>query len=164
MMISMAIEKMIHFYDGNIHDINHFLKVYGFAKTIGELEHLDEEIQERLELAAVIHDIACPVCREKYGSTNGKLQEQESPALAEQFLHELSVPEDMIPRISWVVAHHHTDTNVNGPDHQLLLEADYLVNAEEGGKSEEAIRNAQTRLFKTQSGKRLLCSMYHITP
>lgn len=174
MIISLAIEKMINFYQGNIHDINHFLKVYGFAKTIGEQENLDANTQEKLELAAVIHDIACPLCREKYGSTNGKLQEQESPALVEQFLFELSVPEETISCISWVVAHHHTLpercdmpegwnlTDMDRMVHQILLEADYLVNADEGGKSKEGISSALTKLFHTRSGKQLLRSVYRI--
>ena len=34
MEISDAIEKMIDFYNGNLHDINHFLKVWAFAKNI----------------------------------------------------------------------------------------------------------------------------------
>ena len=38
-------KKMIEFYNGNLHDINHFLKVYAYAKTIGECEGLDELTQ-----------------------------------------------------------------------------------------------------------------------
>lgn len=72
MVVALTIEKMIQFYHGNIHDVSHFLKVYAFAKTIGELERLTPQTQETLELAAVVHNIACPLCREKYGSTNGK--------------------------------------------------------------------------------------------
>lgn len=64
MLVATAIEKMIDFYKGNRHDINHFLKVWSFAKTIGEKEGLDEDTQEILELTAVVHDIACPLCRE----------------------------------------------------------------------------------------------------
>ena len=30
---------------------------------------LTPQTQETLELAAVVHDIACPLCREKYGNT-----------------------------------------------------------------------------------------------
>ena len=86
MIVSTAIQKMIEFYKGNRHDVNHFLKVWAMAKTIGELEGLDRHTQEVLELAAVIHDIACPLCREKYGDTDGKHQELESPALVEAFL------------------------------------------------------------------------------
>ena len=56
MIVSAAIQKMIEFYKGNRHDVNHFLKVWAMAKTIGELEGLDRHTQEVLELAAVIHD------------------------------------------------------------------------------------------------------------
>ena len=54
MIVSSAIEKMIAFYQGNLHDINHFLKVWAFAKTIGEQEGLDDQTQLTLELAAVV--------------------------------------------------------------------------------------------------------------
>ena len=81
MCVSAAIEKMVEFYQGNLHDIEHFLKVWAFAKTIGEQEDLDRHTQQVLELASVVHDIACPLCREKYGNTNGKNQEIESPPL-----------------------------------------------------------------------------------
>jgi HD superfamily phosphodiesterase len=37
--------------------VNHLLKVYGFAKTIGEREGLDADTQEILEIAALTHDI-----------------------------------------------------------------------------------------------------------
>ena len=43
MIVSTAIQKMIEFYKGNRHDVNHFLKVWAMAKTIGELEGLDNE-------------------------------------------------------------------------------------------------------------------------
>ena len=77
MKIATAIEKMTDFYKGNIHDIYHFLKVWAFAKNIGEAEGLDPKTQETLEMAAVVHDIACPLCREKYGNTSGKHQERK---------------------------------------------------------------------------------------
>ena len=36
MLIASATQKMIEFYRGSCHDINHFLKVWAFAKTIGD--------------------------------------------------------------------------------------------------------------------------------
>ena len=77
MIAAAATEKMIGFYAGNRHDVAHFLKVWALARTIGELEGLDARTQEVLELAAVVHDIACPLCREKYGNTDGKNQERD---------------------------------------------------------------------------------------
>ena len=82
MKISEIMEKMIAFSKGNIHDINHFMCVWTYAKTIGELENLDQETQYILEVAAITHDIACPFCREKYGNTNGKYQEKEGIRLS----------------------------------------------------------------------------------
>ena len=160
MIIAAATQKMIEFYKGNIHDIDHFLKVWAFAKTIGEQEGLDGQTQLTLELAAVVHDIACPLCRQKYGNANGKYQELESPPLVEDFFAGMPVERDMAERISWLVAHHHTYTRVDGLDYQILLEADFLVNADEGGLARAAIENMRQSVFRTGAGVRLLDSIY----
>ena len=50
------------------HDVAHFIKVHQYARLIGKAEHLEEREQFILEVAAICHDIACPMCREKYFS------------------------------------------------------------------------------------------------
>lgn len=45
MIIAAATQKMIEFYKVNIHDIDHFLKVWAMAKTIGEIEKPDRHTQ-----------------------------------------------------------------------------------------------------------------------
>lgn len=159
-LVSQMAEKMISFYQGNLHDINHFMKVWGYAKTIGELEALDKNTQFILEAAAVTHDIACPLCREKYGNADGKLQEKEGPTLVCDFLKGMGLTEEQTGRIAFLVGHHHTCTSVDGLDYQILLEADYLVNADEHHDSPENIRSAYDNIFKTKSGKSLLRSIY----
>lgn len=151
---------MIEFYNDNSQDIAHFLKVWAIAKTIGELELLDKHTQEVLELAAVVHDISCPLCREKYGNALGKYQELESPPLVEAFFSDLPVSRTDIDRISWLVPHHHTYSNVDSADHRILLEADYLINAGENSYSKTAIENTRKSIFRTTAGSRLLDSMY----
>ena len=131
-----------------------------FAKTVGEQEGLDGQTQLTLELATVVHDIACPLCRQKYGNANGKYQELESPPLVEDFFAGMPVERDMAERISWLVAHHHTYTHVDGLDYQILLEADFLVNADEGGLARAAIENMRQSVFRTGAGVRLLDSIY----
>jgi len=160
MLTADVMEKMIDHSDGNTRDVAHFLKVYAFAKTIGELEKLDPDTQETLELTAIVHDISCPLCREKYGNTNGKNQELESPPLIEEFFAGLPVPEKKVQRISWLVAHHHTYTDVDGLDHRILLEADYLVNSDESHYSADANLAALDTVFKTAAGKRIFSSIY----
>lgn len=44
--INNVIAKMIAYSDGNKHDIAHFLKVYTYARMIGEMENLTERKQE----------------------------------------------------------------------------------------------------------------------
>ncbi len=151
---------MIDFYEGNLPDINHFLKVYAYARTLGQLERLDEKTQEILEIAAIVHDIACPICREKYGNTDGKHQEAESEALLRVFLQEFELEPDVLERVIYLVCHHHTYEGIDGADWQLLLEADYLVNADEMNLSKEAITTFRDKVFKSQSSIMLLNSIY----
>ena len=152
--------RMIDYSHGNHHDINHFMKVYAFAETIAACEQLSPRVREITGIAAIIHDIACPLCREKYGDTNGKHQELESPPLVEAFFADLPVSRADVDRISWLAAHHHTDTNVDGPDHRILLEADFLVNADEGACARPAIETMRERVFRTPSAIRLLDTIY----
>lgn len=160
MTIAEIMKKMVALSEGNVHDINHFIKVYTWAKTIGELEGLDAHTQYLLEATAIVHDIACPLCREKYGYASGKYQEQESEPLVRAFFDESNLPNEDIERIVYLVTHHHTYKNVEGMDYQILLEADFLVNADEGEKSTEAIFNMRNRVFKTKAGVDLMDSVY----
>ena len=113
-----------------------------------------------LEVAALVHDIACPLCREKYGSTEGKLQEQEGPALTVEFLRDSGLPEKQIERIAYLVGHHHTLHDIDGLDYQILLEADYLVNADESHYPRENVENMLEKVFRTKTGKQLLKAIY----
>ena len=160
MDVSEIIVKMIGYSNGDRHDINHFLKVYAYAKAIGECEGLSAGEQQIVEIAAVVHDIACPLCREKYGNTNGKYQEAEGVILAREFLKDADLPEKAVDRIVFLVGHHHTLEGVDDIDYQILIEADYLVNADESGYSEANIQNALENIFQTETGKMLLKSVY----
>ena len=160
MTISEITKKMIDYSNGNRHDINHFMKVYTYAKIIGECEELDQTTQTILEIAAIVHDIACPLCREKYGTANGKYQEQEGPALVIEFLHDSGLPQTMVDRIAYLVGHHHTLHDINGLDYQILIEADYIVNADESQYSRENIENMLEQIFQTKTGSDILKSIY----
>lgn len=160
MTVCEITSRMIKYSKGNLHDINHFMKVYAYARTIGECEKLDSKTQELLEVAAIMHDIACPLCREKYGNTNGQYQETEGVNLAEEFLRGSGYSDEFIERIVFLVGHHHTMKGIAGMDYQILIEADYLVNAGESNYSEVNNRNAMEHIFKTETGIALLKSIY----
>lgn len=160
MTISRILVKMIDYSAGNRKDINHLMKVHSYARIIGKGEGLSEELQKITEIAAIVHDIACPLCRNKYGNTNGKYQEAEGPALTESFLADTGLTGVEIARIAYLVGHHHTYEGVEGLDYQILLEADYLVNADESGYSRENILHMRDTVFQTKTGTALLESIY----
>ena len=160
MTISQILVKMIDYSAGNRKDIHHLMKVHSYARIIGKGEGLSEELQKITEIAAIVHDIACPLCRIKYGNTNGKYQEAEGPALTESFLEDTGLTREEIARIAYLVGHHHTYEGVEGLDYQILLEADYLVNADESGYSRENILHMRDTVFQTKTGTALLESIY----
>ncbi|WP_287638132.1 HD domain-containing protein [Blautia sp.] len=160
MTVAEVVKKMVEYSKGDLHDMNHFMKVYAYAKTIAEGENLSPEQQKLVEVTAVVHDIACPLCRVKYGNANGKHQEEESAALIEKFFADSDLPKEFVDRVSYIVSHHHTITGIDGIDYQIMIEADYLVNADESNFSGNNVRNMLEKVFKTETGKFLLQSMY----
>lgn len=162
MTIPEILKKMIDFSEGNLHDIDHLVRVWSYARTIGTLEGLDDGAQFVLEVAAIVHDIACPLCREKYGNTNGKLQEKEGAPLARAFLADAGMAPEDVERVAFLVAHHHTLTGIEGDDWQILVEADYIANAEENGDSPEKVRHFRDRVGRTDAGRALMTSMFQL--
>lgn len=162
MNIAEIMKKMIDFSDSNIHDIDHFIRVWTYAKTIGELESLDAETQYILEVSAITHDIACPLCREKYGSTNGKHQETEGAPMVRDFLRDTGLTDAQIDRVAFLVGHHHTFTDVCGKDYQILLEADYIANASENGYERRSVESFIHKIMQTESGKALAKAVFRV--
>lgn len=151
---------MMEYDRGDAMRIQHFIKVYEFARLIGQMEKLDAHTQFILESAAVVHDIGIHISEQKYGSSGGKYQEIEGPAEAEKLLRSLNWPEDVTERVSYLVGHHHTYSNIDGMDYQILVEADFLVNLYEDEVSPSGQRHAYEKIFKTESGKLLCRTIY----
>lgn len=92
---------------------------------------------------------------EKYGNANGKYQEIEGAPLVTEFLSDTGMTTEQISRVAYLVGHHHTLTDIKGMDYQILIEADYIVNASENGYSKENVENFVEKIVKTQSGREL---------
>lgn|SRR5574344_93323 len=152
---------MIDLYNGDVKRIQYFCKVHSYAKLIAQLENVDENTQLILEAAALTHDIGIHLCEEKYGSFNGRLQEQEGPALAEVLLAKLGFNEDVSKRVQYLIAHHHTYKDIDGIDYQILVEEDFLVNFYEDESPAKAISHAYEAVFRTKTGKEICQKMYH---
>lgn len=147
--------EMMEYDKGNPWMIQHFIKVHEFSRLIGLKEGLDDKTMEILEASAIVHDIGIKASKEKYGQSNGKLQEKEGPPFAERMLERLGYDKEVIERVSYLVAHHHTYTDIDGTDYQILVEADFLVNLYEENSSLDAVKSTYDKIFRTRSGQEI---------
>ena len=152
--------RMIDFDAGQPALIQHFTKVSAYARLIAEQEGLDGDVQDTIAAAALVHDIAIPLCLEKYGSDAGPLQEREGPALARQMLEDLAFPAVVVDRVCALVGEHHTYLPMDGIDHQILVEADFIVNSFEGNHTPEARERTLNHIFRTETGCRIYARMF----
>lgn len=155
-----VIEAMIDYYAKDARRIQHFLKVYAYAKAIGELEGLSPELLKLLEVAAVVHDIGIKVSEEKYHSSAGTYQQLEGPPIARKMLTKLGFEEEFVERVCYLIAHHHTYHDITGSDYQILVEADFLVNISEDEMDAAAIESIRTKIFKTRTGLFFLTKIF----
>lgn len=158
-MTGIVIEKMIAYNGSDTRRINHALKVYALTKCIAEAETSDAKVILTAETAAVLHDIGIHVCEQKYNSSAGKYQEMEGPAVARELLSDMDIKEDILERVLYLIAHHHTYKDIDGIDYQALVEADFIVNLEEEKSGEDTILAALKNIFKTETGISILKSM-----
>ena len=153
---------MIDLFTGDARRCQHFIKVASLAKHLAESEGANAELIELVEAAGLVHDCGIKPGEAKYGAGHctGKIQEQEGPAVARELLQKLGYAPEKIDRICYLVGHHHTYTNIDGLDYQLLVEADFIVNFYEDGTPKENIAKAVEKIFRTPSGIKLAKAMF----
>ena len=157
-LLTAAIE-----YDkGDPKRIQHFIKVHSFARLIGKQEKLSDEMMKALEAAAILHDIGIHEGERLYGRNDGEIQQKLGPVIAKEILESVGGYEDVAERVMHLIARHHTYTDIDGKDLQILIEADFIVNLYEDSASENAVRNAYEKIFATESGKKILKDSFGI--
>lgn len=152
--------EMTAYFKGDKKRICHFTKVHSFATLISSLEGIDGDTKYILEAAALVHDIGIKPSEEKYGTCTGKQQELEGPPVAEKMLRRLDFSDEVISRVKYLVAHHHTYDCIDGIDYQILVEADFIVNMDEDEMSIDAINKCVDRIFKTKTGIEICRNMF----
>ena len=154
------IKEMIKYFEGDVRRINHALKVYTFADIISDSEKLSPQKRKVLLTAAVVHDVGIKKAEEKYGSSAAKYQEQEGPGQAEIILRKYNFDNQFIDRVCFLVGNHHSYTEIDNIDFQILVEADFLVNIYEDNMDKEKIIKIKDNIFKTAAGIELLEILY----
>jgi len=133
--------------------IEHALSVLDFASQIQADQGGDPVV---VKAAALLHGIAIVESERKYGSSEGKYQQIEAPAVARKILRGQAVDEEVIERVCEIIAHHHTG-GVDSAEFRCVWDADQLANAKERpGRAND--KDAGARLdavLKTRRGKEL---------
>ena len=158
--INDVVLKMIYYFGNDIKRINHALKVHGLVKAIGEEENIGNEKLQILEVGAILHDIGIKESERKYNSTAGSYQEVEGPPIARQILSGLKLETEFIDRVCFLIGNHHTYSKIDDIDLQILIEADFIVNAFEENMICQNVNRIKEKYFKTNCGISILDSMY----
>jgi HD superfamily phosphodiesterase len=159
-MTEKVLHKMIEYFGNDVRRINHALKVYAFANTISRNEKLADKEIEITEFAAILHDIGIPESERKYNSSNGKYQEIEGPPIARSILENLGAKPEIVDRVCYLIGNHHSYSKIDGPDFQILVEADFLVNIFEDEINKESVKSIRDKYFKTYTALAILDRIY----
>lgn len=137
--------------------ILHALEVLRFVEEIMAGEKITGNTARVATAAAIFHDIAIKVAERKHGSAAGKYQEIEGPPIARDMLQRSGEDPEFIERVCYLIGNHHTFDKIDGPDFQVLWEADLLVNLLAGGgpRDPEALERLIARNFHTGTGRTL---------
>lgn len=140
MTVNRVALRMKQYHHGDMVKVQHFVRVYTLAKSIGELEHLSDEEQLDLELAAVVHNV----------------EEDEPIPVVRDMLRECGINDAVNMRVCHMVENAENYDHIATLDHQILIEAKLIVDFKEHNTPEnEMIRKAED-IFLTNTGKLFL--------
>lgn len=138
--------RMKQYHHGDPMKVQHFVRVYTLAKTIGELEHLTEEEQLDLELAAIVHGVE---------------GEQRIPVVRDILL-ECGIGETAAMHVCHIVENAENYEHISTLDHQILIEAKLIVDFKEHDTpADDIVRIAEER-FITHSGRLFLKKAFQV--
>ena len=140
MEVNRVALRMKSYYHGDAEQIQHFVRVYTLAKTIGELERLGEDEQEYLELAAVVHNVG---------------GDDPIPTVKD-ILSSCGVEEEVNMHVCHLVDNIDNLEHISSLDHQILVEALSIVRFKEDGTSPDEIVRIAEKRFITNYGKMFL--------
>lgn len=143
--INRVAVRMKQYLGGDLLKVQRFARVYTLAKSIGEMERLDEDEQLDLELAAIVHDV-----------DSDKIPE------VREILHSCGINDAVSVRVCEMVANARNYDHIASLDRQILAEAIMIVDFKENETpGDEIVRIAEER-FITNTGKLFLKRAFNI--
>jgi putative nucleotidyltransferase with HDIG domain len=154
MFLDQVNAAMQNYFGADRKRIEHALQVASYAREL--LRHIDADEQLTMT-AAYLHDIGIHEAERKHGSSAGKYQELEGPAIAAHILENLGAEAEFIRSVCEIIGKHHTPAAIDSPEFRIIWDADDLVNLQEilPGKPTAEIEKILDKSLVTEYGLRL---------
>ena len=137
-------------------DILHTQEVVSYTEMICAGEGLNDDERSLMICAAWLHDIGCPVSKERYGNSLPVNQQNVGREVTSNLLKEVAeLSDDNKKWIEDVVGTHHQLRFAEELNFMPLFEADMIVNLLSGYHSKDKAPNLYKTMMKTESGKKL---------
>ena len=143
--VNLTALRMKQYHNGDPVKVQHFVRVYTLAKSIGELEKLSDEEQYDLELAAVVHGV-----------------EGDRIPVVRDLLRECGISEASALHVCHMVENAENYEHISTLDHQILVEAKLIVDFKEQNLPEKEIIRRAEDIFITNTGKLFLKRAFHL--
>ena len=137
--------RMKEYYHGDAAKVQHFVRVYTLAKSIGELERLNDEEQLDVELAAVVHNV-----------------EGDRIPVVRDILRDCKISDAAAMKICHMVENIENYDHIGTLDHQILIEAKMIVDFKEQNTPEKEIIRKAEDVFLTNTGKLFLKRAFNL--
>jgi uncharacterized protein len=129
----IALRALRYYAETDVTQIAHTQCVVNYTQLIAFGENYPLKKQELIEIAAWLHDIGCPVSKEKYGNSRPMHQMEEGFRITTEWLKDYpQLTTDEQAWIAHVVGGHHQLRRAKQYGFEALYEADIIVNFFEG--------------------------------
>ena len=136
--------------------IGHATRVARHAEKIGFQEGGNMAV---VLASAYLHDIGIHAAERKHGSTAGKYQEMEGPAIAREMMERLGASEPLIEEVCDIIGHHHHPRDPETLNFKILYDADLIANIEDNHKGQpidpDKVKKIIETSFLTEGGRKL---------
>ena len=157
--ISLEMKK---YFGKDLKRIHHALKVARYAEQIMKIEGGDPLV---ILGAAYLHDIGAHEADTQYKVGEGddnRHQEMEGVPIAREILERLDIKKEDREKICDMIGRHHHPREEETLNFQILYEADWIVNMEEKGLSQDRkeVQAIIEKYFRTEAGRQLAEKLY----
>lgn len=152
---SLLLQEMMKYYTNEPAMIRHILKAHSLTILIADLEGLDEDEQQILGAASILHDIAQDSSQAEEDPLAAPV-----PDMARAILAKLKYDPPVADHICYLATNHWQAVESNDKQLQILLESNRLAEFHDAPTSKELIKEVFQRDFRTESGKSLCQTMF----